>query len=328
MAWCKGGELELLFQRQDCKLYNVNVVFLLGLLFSRIRLKHFPMSNWIPISENFTQEIHKALIQQHQAAQFITMIAKSFIKEKDDDSNTNMDWSDEYKALIGRNIDEPKDLKPGLRLTDLTLFFIADTSNIIKEISLAGKSRSEVFAELKMAIEEMGMPSEKLTSKLHYSLPNNELDKGSAFDSNIKTLTENAIYRSNANLLLKYIVSRRPYTSEVRIWPHHFDTGSVIPVEKNSHNGLVKSIGIGFAIPDDMVQEPYFYISYWSADGAKNFKDLQPLDTGQWITDGWQGGVLKLSEIIRESSAEKQYRLAKSFFHSGIEIIKHTMSHG
>ncbi len=53
----------------------------------------------------------------------------------------------------------------------------------------------------------------------------------------------------------------------------------------------------------------------------ESFKVLTPLEVGEWITTGWKGGVLKLSEILQYSSAGEQQELVKTFFNSGIKIL-------
>ncbi|MCD4663677.1 MAG: hypothetical protein K8R68_00305 [Bacteroidales bacterium] len=40
---------------------------------------------------------------------------------------------------------------------------------------------------------------------------------------------------------------------------------------------------------------------------------------------GWNGAILKHSEIFKEKSAEKQYKLVEYFFTSGINILTDTL---
>ncbi|NOR74332.1 MAG: hypothetical protein GQ525_04155 [Draconibacterium sp.] len=110
-------------------------------------------------------------------------------------------------------------------------------------------------------------------------------------------------------------------TIPVRIWPHHFDTGSFFTVEKNSNRKASQTIGLGWAIPDSMVNEPYFYISFWSEKEIKNSSNLANLDFGNWMTPNWNGAILKHSEIINETSAKNQYLRVKQFYINGIEQV-------
>jgi hypothetical protein len=70
-----------------------------------------------------------------------------------------------------------------------------------------------------------------------------------------------------------------------------------------------------------MVNEPYYYLSFWSEQPVESFEALTPLEAGKWITTGWNGGVLKLSEVLKYVSADEQHALVQTFFNSGIKIL-------
>ncbi|MBA7557237.1 hypothetical protein ES705_49981 [subsurface metagenome] len=157
---------------------------------------------------------------------------------------------------------------------------------------------------------------------MHYQIPTHNLDKGSPFLVNDKKyLQENTFYRHNAEIVLNEIVEEFEKAEPVRVWPHHFDTGSFIPIAYNGKGSVSKSVGLGWAIPDSMENEPYYYLNFWSENPADDVKDLPTPDAGDWIKSGWNGGVLKLSELLDKSSATEQYNLVKSFFNSGIKIF-------
>lgn len=60
-------------------------------------------------------------------------------------------------------------------------------------------------------------------------------------------LEELAIRRNNAHTLFVYIAPEQPYASDVRTWPHHFDTGLYLPIRKNDAQKDLNSIGLGMA---------------------------------------------------------------------------------
>ena len=65
--------------------------------------------------------------------------------------------------------------------------------------------------------------------------------------------------------------------SEVRIWPHHFDTG--IYLEVNSKLG----IGFGWAMADKMIDQPYFYFTPYGLNGHKLLtENLEDPEHGFW----------------------------------------------
>ena len=87
---------------------------------------------------------------------------------------------------------------------------------------------------------------------------------------------------------------------EVRIWPHHFDTG--VYFEQNYKVGL----GFGFAMDDDMVGEQYFYIAGYHLRSNFNYDDRASLSSGRWIVDeDWKGAVLPISALQGKAYDEK-----------------------
>ncbi len=78
---------------------------------------------------------------------------------------------------------------------------------------------------------------------------------------------------------------------------------------------------MGWAIPDGMVDEPYYYLSFWSDKPIEGLDKLPSLDAGDWMMPNWNGGILKHSDLLKAGSASEQYGLVKSFYHSGIKMI-------
>ena len=75
------------------------------------------------------------------------------------------------------------------------------------------------------------------------------------------------------------------------------------------------------AIPDSIIGEPYYYLSFWSENPIKGIEKPDALDAGKWMMPNWNGAVLKQSEILEVGSAIGQHKLVKSFFNSGINIL-------
>jgi len=176
---------------------------------------------------------------------------------------------------------------------------------------------------MKEKLSGLGIDVSNLENQLHYEIPGHELDGKAAFimDSE-QDIRENINYRHNAEIVLAEAAGKFPNAEPVRIWPHHFDTGSFVPIEHNEAGGVSRSVGLGFGIPDSMVNEPYYYLSYWSEVPIEDFRKLPDPDAGEWIQTGWNGGVVRLSDILKISTAEDQKEYVESFFNSGIEILR------
>lgn len=276
--------------------------------------------NWKNQSLAFNEDIADALQQQHHAAQFIAMVGKYLISQKEDDSNTNMQYMPDGELLLGNKL--PNEWQLALDLTNLNLYLFDKEFKRKSEIQLNGKTKTEVFDELKQALAAYDFDVSAFKNDLHYEVPTHKLDQNLPFSIRYKNLfQENSTYRHNAEIILNEIVTNINNAEPVRIWPHHFDTGSFISLSRNDQNIVSSSIGIGWAMPDSMISEPYYYLSFWSETPLSNLETLPALSAGQWMMPNWNGAVLKHSEILSKKNAAEQYNLVKSFFTSGMSIL-------
>ncbi len=278
------------------------------------------INKWEALTLPFDNDVHDALQQQHHAAQFIALIGRHLIPQQADDSNTNMQYYAASDMLLSNSL--ANGFRLGLQLSDLELYLVDKEFSPVSRFPLNGKTWSQTFNALKKGLDESGIDASKLSDELHYEVPAHPVTNGANFEIGKKILfKENALYRHNAEIILNAIIDDFSDAEPVRIWPHHFDTGSLIPLAYNKDGKLSRSLGLGLAIPDSMVDEPYFYLSLWSDQAVKNFSELPDLKSGEWIRTGWTGGVLRLSEVLQSPSAELQYKKAELFFKSGIEIL-------
>lgn len=188
-------------------------------------------NTWKQLTTPFNEDLKEALQQQHHAAQFIALVGKHLIPNKADDSNTNMEFIVDENTLIGNAL--PNGIRVALGLSDLKLSILDRENNSKKEISLDGKNRLEVFEILKQSLFDLGVDVSNFTDELHYEIPEHPLDKGAVFSlKNKSSFIENAAYRHNAKLVLKEIGTLIDPKENIRIWPHHFDTGAYFVVSK------------------------------------------------------------------------------------------------
>jgi hypothetical protein len=276
--------------------------------------------NWKKLTLPFDENIYDAIQQQHHASQFIALVGRHLIPQESDDSNTTMNYQVNEESLIGNPM--ANGLCVGLQLTDLILYIRDDKQCFLGEIALVGKTKQEVFSELKNKLSQLEGDTSNLKNELHYEIPAHPLEKGAPFIiKDNKLFQESTSYLHNAEIILSELTTEFQNAAPVKVWPHHFDTGSFIPFAYNDKGELSQSIGIGMAIPDSLINEPYYYLSFWSEQPVESFKVLSSLEVGKWITTGWNGGVLGLSEILQCSSADEQKALVRTFFNSGIKIL-------
>jgi len=277
-------------------------------------------TNWKPQTLTFDDNIHQTLQQQHHAAQFIAMVGHHLIPQQADDSNTNMEYIPDGNLLLGNSL--PNGMRVALQLTELKLLILDKGNKPKKVIQLDGKTKKQVFVEIAQNLADVGIDVTNLKNELHYEIPSHPLDDGATFSIKDKnSFVENAFYRHNAKIVLNEIAGVFGQEEPIRIWPHHFDTGAFYVISKNQKGEASQTIGIGFAIPDTMIDEPYYYLSFWSENPVEGLDKLPTLDAGSWMMPDWNGAVLKHSEILKADSADSQHELVKTFYQSGIKSL-------
>ncbi len=280
-------------------------------------------SRWNPVSFEFDENVRNALSQQHLAAQLIALVGRYIVPKKPDSSNINMQFIQDSELLLGNKL--ANGLQIGLQLSEMEIRILQSDETIINTIQLNNKTFEEAFEELKQILLNEGVDVSGIKMEQPYELPKQSLTDGKFSTTNKLAFANNSILRHNAETIITELIAYFNDAIPVRIWPHHFDTGTFFTVSKNSNGENSQTIGLGGAIPDDMVNEPYYYLSFWSEKEIKNISNLTPLDFGKWMTPNWDGAVLKHSEIINETSAENQYLRVKQFYNSGIEQLMHIL---
>lgn len=277
--------------------------------------------NWKALTKSFTGDLRNVLLQQHHASQFIALAGKHLIPPQPDDSHTNMEYLMDREWLTGNEL--PGGLRIALTLSGLKLCIVDQERNCKSEIPLAGLTKQQVFEQMKQSLAELNLDVSALKNELHYALPDHELDRNAAFSmGDQESIQENIYYRHNAEIVIASMASNFEKAEPVRIWPHHFDTGTFIPLRYNTEGGISKSIGLGWAMPDDMVNEPYYYLSFWSEDPIEDFTALPNLEAGEWIRSGWYGAVASNTDIIKISSPSGQQACVETFFNSGVRLLR------
>lgn len=281
------------------------------------------MQSWKILAQFFTPEMRDALMQQHHAVQFLTMTAKAFISEKQDDSHTNGEYNSMHNAILGHVIEGSHPMRVGIRLTDLRLIIVSPENHLIDDLILDGKSKEEVFSELQKLFNSHGLTGDKLSMKLHYDLPQQRIGNGGVFKvRNVSAFAEINKQRHNANLMLTKVASHYRDVSDIRIWPHHFDSGGLISLAYDAQQNVLRSIGIGFAIPDTLVNEPYFYLSFWTADSTKELENPPAFSgKGMWKTPDWKGAVLPILDLLEFPDSKSQWEEVRKFFEDGIKTL-------
>lgn len=278
-----------------------------------------PLRYWQMISFQFDNNLEIALRQQHLAAQYLALVGRYLVSKESDSSNINMGFNMEQKMLIGHFFNQEMQL--ALYLPDLELRLLQNGKETVKSIRLNGKSFEQGFAELRLSLINSSIDIFALKNEQPYNLPVNFLNENRFISTDKLAFNAATSLRHNAEIIITELAAEFKDAIPVRIWPHHFDTATYFATARNEVGVVSRTVGLGWAIPDEMINEPYFYLSFWSEEEVKYKSKLNALTAGKWMSPKWNGAVLKHSEIIKESSAQKQHQLVKQFFNEGVSVL-------
>ena len=283
------------------------------------------LSDWQLLSHPFNQELKEVMMQQYFAAQYIAMAGRYLVPQREDDSNTSMIYDRTRQQMIGEKLKGEKRL--ALHLSDLTIRITEIHNQTFHGFSLEDLTRQQAYEGLKRLLDDHDIEAGNLNIEMHYDLPDHPLSRDSSYHpGDSEYIRENIIYRHNAEVALGEVLKEFAEAEPVRIWPHHFDTGSLIPMSFDEKGDLSGSIGVGWAMPDGMIDEPYYYLSLWTKDPLEMPDGLSSPGSGTWVTSQWNGAVLRLSDLLKYDAAKGQHTAVVTFFNQGLqtamEILK------
>ena len=242
--------------------------------------------------------------QMHLAAQYLAAAGISFLDKKPDDSHTNLGFSTKNGCLYTHVLSENNDML----FLDYEGFMLEwKSNNGTISFQLDGATHKEV---LKWLTDTSKTFLNKVYQyKFHYDLPYKISDTFTYKLLNIGELIELMHLRILAQFILEKIVSSYKLQSDIRIWPHHFDTGiySALPDSDIS-------IGLGLAIPDTICNKHYLYLSGYKNGRAIATTSLPQLTLGEWKSDGFIGAILNTDNVVESEGV--------TFFETSINQLK------
>jgi len=234
--------------------------------------------------------------QLHRLCQIIAKVNRTFIKKKPDDSHTNLGFNHNQGRIEGRWIETEKGkIRLILRLADVCFVWMNEREESVQTVSTAKKSIEEIESQLKKGLEESGLDGSDFQAPMHYEMPEYSFSDQPVSLLSRLALNEWVHWRSIANEACQYLINAYNRKEEIRIWPHHFDTG----IYMDLNNGL--GIGFGLAMKDTMVGAPYFYATCYPDEGIPDYSDTPDLGNGRWIVQQWHGAVLSLQDLQSKS---------------------------
>ncbi len=274
---------------------------------------------WSEVIPHPISALSHATLQYHHGTQFVAMVGKHLLPQKDDDSHTNMEWWSDKAAFAGRRIPADRSFRLALETPNFQLAFYEDVRHKREALSLHGLSREDVLYWIRDIIHRRGLDVDQIDYITHYTLPDHPLLLGAPFEAPTQSAQEVlATYRNNAELIISHFAVKHQHSSSIRVWPHHFDTGSLISLE--GEDGIQRFVGLGMNIPDNLVNDHYFYVNHYVSEGQSDYTSLSPFQhLGVWQEGNPRIASLALSEVAGISTSAGQALAVKAFFEHAIK---------
>jgi hypothetical protein len=233
----------------------------------------------------------------HQLSQILGKFNRTYIPKKEDDSHTNMGYGPVNRRLFGRRAElGDSRYMLSLELNPLSFVLLDDSYRRELEVVCLGKTVEQIESELSHSLALIGFDPKGFSSPMHFEIPDYELSNQPVENLSEADYRKWTDLRAIANSACYQIQSFFQVIEEVRIWPHHFDTGIFVPLNDRL------SIGFGMAMKDSMSDDPYFYYTA-KYEGQTRWPEDHPmsLDVGEIIdSEEWCGAILKAPEVQLE----------------------------
>ncbi len=259
-------------------------------------------SAWVTLGGTSPRELTGARLLLHHAVQLVAAVGRCLLPPQADDGNTSLEWVPASGLLAGPEVGGHRPWRLALRPGDLSLHVVCGDT-VAASRSLAGQTVPEAFAWIVDRATDRSARSGRLRLDRSYPVPDHPVAHGAAFSlPGDASLEELGRWYAGADGLLRQVTSGWPESAPVRVWPHHFDIGSVLPLGGSSGDPAA-SIGIGLSPGDEGIPEPYLYVTPWPPPAPGALPGLP--SGGHWHEKGWTGVVLTGSEVVAAASSAR-----------------------
>lgn len=255
----------------------------------------------------------------HHAAQLIAITGRYLSKPRQDDSHTAMEYSRTHNMLVGTKLEGDKTVRIALDILKLDLHILDSRLHSLVKFDLKDRNKEDGYEFLKKELMSFGLDTTLMKMETHFNIPDHPAGRGVPFGIPYPDSAKlHAELRSVAKTTLQSLVRVFKHTSEILVWPHHFDTGMNLYVNPDEKGHMQGTIGIGLAIHGSMVDEPYFYVNHLSDNEIEYPRNLPELSSGEWHFNEWKGAILKVSDFVGKDDKIKMDVL-EDFISGGID---------
>jgi hypothetical protein len=277
-------------------------------------------SAWERLGKVAPTQLAPARLLLHHAAQLVAAVGRSLVPARPDDGHTSLEWRAEPRGLAGEEVPGARPWRAVLNLEETWVEVLVGTT-VVDRLPLQGHSRREAFEWLDERAGGLGAPAGRLSLEAPYALPAHPFGAGVAFEAPADgSLAEVARWFASADAVLREVARSWPGSAPVRVWPHHFDVGSVLPLGGGQGEDA-PTIGIGLSPGDEAIAEPYFYVTPWPVPAAGESLPSLPAG-GRWHREGWTGALLTGSEVVAAGAGPAQAAAASAFLAGAVSVLR------
>jgi len=263
---------------------------------------------WHALGSPPPQTLIDTRLALHWAAQIAADAGRTFNAPQDDDSHTNLEWSDALSALVRPLESDGVRAGVGLRLADATLLLTSPHESAA-EYALDGRSLEDGYAWMEAQLTGLGF----LRSSLHrtpHRPSEHPFSSGEPLRLDAAAAQELSHWYANAAGVIGRTAHATPGASTVRCWPHHFDLATLIEAAPGH------TVGVGMTPGDGSYPEPYWYVTPYPYPESPS---LGPLEGGgHWHREGWFGAVLRGNTLVETATGEGQHAHTDRFLASAV----------
>lgn len=244
-----------------------------------------------PFADRSETDIVTTRIELHWAAQVAAAAGVTRGEPAADFAHHALTWDGPTGSLAGPRIDAEPGYRTALRIADRSILLLVEGAEP-EALPLGGLTPDEAVAGLDARIaartsgggEPLGRPS---THEM--PAPRHAPDGRFGHDANPLWPDFAGLYAQVAAELAA-VHAREPNAGPVRLWPHHFDTATLIAIDPSESGEDARSVGVGLSPGDGGHPLPYWYVTPWPYPSAVGLPELA--GGGRWHTEGWVGAVL------------------------------------
>jgi hypothetical protein len=238
-----------------------------------------------PNSAVSPKSLTRERLQLHYAARLLASVAHSLLDHAEDDSHSNLGLDKRGSTLTTNWLDE-SGRAVSLDLGRLAISWSLRGAERVR-LELPGKTMAEAYQWLN---ESKPNSAQTISERDFPDFPAHLLGDGGKFvPGDPGRRVQLGRYFTLGQRALESLTEQHPMASAIRVWPHHFDLGMMIPIDL-----VNKSVGLGLSPGDSSYDEPYFYVSRYPTPDATSLPHWE--GAGHWHTEEFVSLVLTASE--------------------------------